>query len=124
MGMVQRMVSNLLDNAIKYTPSGGRVDVSVELNASGSVAVTVSDTGPGIAEADLPYIFDRFYRGDPSRAESGSGLGLSLARTIARSHGGDIDVSSIPGEGSTFTVTLPKGSHSVAHSHNRIAHGK
>ena len=106
-GMVQRMVSNLLDNAIKYTPPGGRVEAAVKMNASGSAVITVTDTGPGISEADLPRIFERFYRGDPSRAQSGSGLGLSLARTIARSHGGDIAAVSRMGEGSVFTVTFP-----------------
>ncbi len=122
-GMVQRMISNLLDNAIKYTPSGGRVDAVVRADAAASVVIAVTDTGPGIAETDLPHIFERFYRGDPSRAQSGSGLGLSLARTIARSHGGDIAVSSLSGEGSTFTVTLPKGSHSIADPHRMLAHG-
>ena len=73
----------------------------------GSVAITVQDTGIGISAADLPRIFERFYRCDQSRSVAGTGLGLSLARAIARAHGGDISVSSRPGEGATFSVTLP-----------------
>jgi heavy metal sensor kinase len=106
--MVQRMVSNLFDNAIKYTPSGGSVDVTVSENVAGQVIVSVSDTGIGISPTDLPRIFERFYRGDQSRSRAGIGLGLSLAKAIARSCGGDITVSSVPGHGSTFTVFLPK----------------
>jgi signal transduction histidine kinase len=104
---LQRMAANLLDNAIKYTPSGGRVIVSVRGNAETAI-LAVSDTGIGIAEQDLPRIFERFYRGDRSRSRAGSGLGLSLARAIATAHGGSITVSSSPGKGSTFTVDLPR----------------
>ena len=105
--MIQRMLTNLLDNAIKYTPAGGRVTVSVQGDSDGAVVLSVSDTGLGIPEEDLARIFERFYRGDQSRSEPGTGLGLSLARAIARAHGGDITVESHPGEGSTFRVTLP-----------------
>jgi two-component system sensor histidine kinase ResE len=101
------MLTNLVDNAIKYTPDGGRVTVSVRGDSGGAVVLSVSDTGPGIPEQDLARIFERFYRGDQSRSEPGTGLGLSLARAIARAHGGDITVESRPGEGSTFTVRLP-----------------
>jgi signal transduction histidine kinase len=105
--MVQRMLSNLLDNGIKYTPSGGSVKVSVSEN-EGQVVVSVEDTGYGISPSDLPRVFERFYRSDQSRSQSGIGLGLSLARAIARAHGGEITATSTPNQGSTFTVTLPK----------------
>ena len=75
---------------------------------AGQVIISVSDTGIGIPPADLPRIFERFYRGDQSRSHAGIGLGLSLARAIARSYDGDITVASVPGQGSTFTVSLPK----------------
>jgi heavy metal sensor kinase len=105
--MIRRMVANLIDNAIKYTPAGGRVDVRLSRSAADRVTLTVSDTGTGISREDLPRIFDRFYRGDRSRSEAGLGLGLSLARAIARAHTGDITVTSTPDKGSVFTVTLP-----------------
>ena len=66
------------------------------------------DTGPGISATDLPHVFERFYRGDPSRSRTGAGLGLSFARAVARAHGGEITAVSAPGGGSTFTVTLPE----------------
>jgi heavy metal sensor kinase len=106
--MIQRMIANLLDNAIRYSQAAGIVEVSLQAGAGNEAAVSIQDTGTGISRTDLPHIFDRFYRGDPSRGQSGSGLGLSLARAIARAHGGDIGVSSCPGTGSTFTVTLPQ----------------
>jgi heavy metal sensor kinase len=106
--MIQRMVSNLFDNAIKYTPSGGRVNVDVSENAAGQVVISVSDSGIGVPPTDFPRIFERFYRGDQSRSRAGIGLGLSLARAIARSYNGDITVASVPGQGTTFTVLLPK----------------
>jgi heavy metal sensor kinase len=105
--LIQRMIANLLDNAIKYTPSEGRVNVSIDAKSEQKVAITVNDTGIGISKEDLPHIFERFYRCDPSRSQAGTGLGLSFARTVARVHGGDIAVTSIPNQGSTFTVTLP-----------------
>ena len=104
--LVQRMVGNLLDNGIKYTRANGRVDLAVRSAAGGRVEIEVRDTGPGIAAADLPHVFERFYRGDPSRSQTGAGLGLSFARAVARAHGGDITAASSPGDGSTFTVTL------------------
>lgn len=103
---LQRMAANLLDNAVKYTPSGGKVVVSLR-RIDAAAVLAVSDTGIGIAEQDLPRVFERFYRGDRSRSRAGSGLGLSLARAIAAAHGGAITVSSTPGRGSTFTVSLP-----------------
>ena len=105
--LIQRMLSNLLDNAIKYTPSGGSVNVSLSEDDA-QVVVSVKDTGCGISPDDLPRIFERFYRCDQSRSQAGIGLGLSLARAIARAHGGDITVTSTLHQGSTFTVTLPK----------------
>jgi len=105
--MVQRMLSNLMDNAIKYTPSGGKVTISVS-EKDAQVLVSVQDTGCGISPGDLPRVFERFYRCDQSRSKPGIGLGLSLARAIARAHGGDITATSIPGQGSTFTVILPR----------------
>ncbi len=105
--MIQRMLSNLLDNAVKYTPSGGSATVSVS-GTETQVSISVQDTGTGISHDDLPHIFERFYRGDQSRSQAGIGLGLSLARAIARAHGGDITVTSALNQGSTFTVILPK----------------
>ena len=105
--MIQRMLSNLLDNSIKYTPPGGRVRVAVYEKEQRDVLISIQDTGIGITGPELPRIFERFYRGDQSRSQAGIGLGLSLARAIARAHGGDITVTSVPGEGSTFFVSLP-----------------
>jgi heavy metal sensor kinase len=105
--MIQRMIANLLDNAIKYTPAGGSIEVTINTGTHDTVAIAVKDTGVGISEEDLPRIFERFYRCDPSRSEAGIGLGLSFARAIARAHGGDIRVTSTSGRGSTFSVTLP-----------------
>ncbi len=105
--MIRRLIANLLDNALKYTASGGRVSVTVAETPSGA-ALSVEDTGIGISAADLPHIFERFYRCDQSRSHAGIGLGLSLAGAIARAHGGEIAVTSSPGAGSAFTVTFPK----------------
>ena len=105
--MIQRMLSNLLDNAIKYTSSGGEVSVSV-FEKDGAVVISVKDTGCGISPDDLPHIFERFYRCDRSRSQAGIGLGLSLSRAVARAHGGEITATSTLDEGSTFTITLPK----------------
>jgi two-component system OmpR family sensor kinase len=104
---VLQVASILLDNAVKYTPDGGSVTVSVG-EGDGSVALAVSDTGVGISEEQLPLIFERFYRADPSRSEGGAGLGLSIARQIAEAHGGQIGAESTPGTGSTFTLLLPR----------------
>jgi two-component system OmpR family sensor kinase len=104
---VMQVASILLDNAVKYTPDGGSVTVSVG-EEDGSVALAVSDTGVGISEEQLPLVFERFYRADPSRSAGGAGLGLSIARQIAESHSGQIRVESTPGTGSTFTLLLPR----------------
>ncbi len=104
---IQRAVSNLLDNALKYTPQGGKVTVSVE-GDDDQVILSVKDTGPGISDRDLPHIFDRFFRGDRSRSLPGTGLGLNLTLAIARAHGGTVRVTSVPGQGSMFTMTIPR----------------
>ena len=106
--LIQRMVANLLDNAIKYTPANGKIDVSVAGGTDPSVRIVVQDNGRGIAGKDLEHIFERFYRCDPSRSQAGTGLGLSFARAVARAHNGDIAVISTPDEGSTFTIRLSK----------------
>jgi heavy metal sensor kinase len=103
---LQRLMVNLLDNAVKYTPAGGSITVAVE-QSDGQVLISFSDTGIGISKEDLPKIFTRFFRCDPSRSQAGCGLGLNLAKAIVHSHGGSISVTSSPGQGSTFTVNLP-----------------
>ncbi len=104
---LQRTVANLLDNAIKYTPAGGTIRLSVRRNRDEFI-VDVIDSGTGISHEDLPHIFDRFYRGDRSRSTPGHGLGLSLAQAFIRAHGGTIAVKSLPGQGSAFTVHIPR----------------
>lgn len=102
---LQRVLANLLDNAIKYTPRGGRIVLSA-VREGERAAIAVTDTGAGISANDLPHVFERFYRADSSRSRSGSGLGLSLSRAIVTALGGEIRVSSRPGDGSVFTVYL------------------
>ncbi len=107
--MLQRAVANLLDNAIKYTPPPGHINIRV-FHDNGNeqwLNVSVADSGMGIDSQDLPKIFNRFFRCDQSRTAGGSGLGLSLARTIAHAHHGDIRVISTKGKGSVFTISLP-----------------
>jgi signal transduction histidine kinase len=105
--MLNRALTNLIDNAIRHTPKGGNVTVSSIMNGE-DIVLEVSDTGPGIPASDLPHIFERFYQADKSRPEkSGAGLGLAIARKIFSLHGGDITVSSISNRGTTFTVHLP-----------------
>ncbi len=104
--MLFRLVFNLGENAIKYTPSGGTVEVV--LSQDDAVAkLAVRDTGPGIAPEEQARIFDRFYRGDPARRRGGTGLGLALTRSIVLVHNGQITVESALGQGSGFHVTLP-----------------
>ena len=105
--MIQRMISNLLDNSVKYTPEGGNIHVAAHSDKRQSIQISVRDTGMGISPEDLPHIFERFYRCDPSRSLAGTGLGLSFARAIASAHGGEITVASEVNHGSTFTVELP-----------------
>jgi two-component system OmpR family sensor kinase len=106
--LVQRMVLNLVDNAVKFTPNGGRVVVSAG-REDHTYIVRVADSGPSVSQDDRPHIFERFYRGDPARRSSphgGAGLGLPIAQWIAQTHGGDV-VLETGGAGNTFRVTLP-----------------
>ena len=104
----KRLLVNLLDNAIKYTPAGGRVTLSLRCDGR-RAHVEISDTGMGLTEDEQEQIFNRFYRAAEARSQrgGGAGLGLSIAQSIAVAHGGRIEVESTPGHGSTFTVTLP-----------------
>ena len=101
-----RLFANVLDNAVKYTDQGF-ITISARPKNGGWLEVTVSDTGIGIAPEHLPYIFDRFYRVDESRSKDGIGLGLAIVQNVARAHGGEIDVESKVGKGTTFKVQLP-----------------
>jgi len=104
---LRRMLWNIVQNGIKYTPEGGKIEIMSYIN-NGFVCIDVKDNGSGIPESDIKYIFDRFYRGDKSRKrESGSGLGLSISKWIAEAHQGVIEVKSKPLEGSLFTIKLP-----------------
>jgi len=103
---LQRMLANLLDNAIKYTFDNGQVDV-VLTSTRKNIEITVMDTGMGIPKNDHARVFDRFFRCDQSRTHDGCGLGLSFSRAVARSHGGDINLSSHIEKGSHFTIKLP-----------------
>jgi signal transduction histidine kinase len=104
---LQLVLSNLLDNALKYTPNGGRVEINAEF-PPGEVRINVRDSGIGIDEDDLPRIWDRLYRADKSRSQRGLGLGLSLVKAFVDAHGGKAIVTSQPGTGSLFTVTFPR----------------
>jgi signal transduction histidine kinase len=113
---MQRVLYNLITNAIRHTPADGTITLTVK-GEPGRVELTVADTGEGIPEGDLPYVFDRFYRGEPARtrdsvpaarsAATGAGLGLAIARGIVEAHGGTISAVSAPGQGATFRVVLP-----------------
>ena len=102
------VLRNLLENALKYSPEGGAIEVSGAQNGE-ATCVVVRDRGIGITEEDLPYIFDRFYRAESAASASvgGSGLGLYIVHALVRAHGGTIDVRSAPGEGTSFIVRLP-----------------
>jgi signal transduction histidine kinase len=106
---IGRVLANLVDNALRYTPSGGSVSLQADLSGN-SVRVTVQDSGEGISPDDLPHVFDRFYRGEKSRssATGGSGLGLAIAKGIVEAHGGQIGVESPAGQGARFHFFLPK----------------
>jgi len=107
---LRQMMLNLIDNALKYTPKGGLIEVRVEKQAA-NARVWVRDTGVGIPADDLPHIFERFYRADKSRTRTatvdGCGLGLPIVKWVAETHGGSVEVTSIPGKGSDFIVNLP-----------------
>ena len=103
---LRQVFANLLDNALKYTPQGGKVSISANRQED-HVQVCFRDNGMGIAATDLPHIWDRLYRGDKSRSEHGLGLGLSLVKAIVEAHGGHVEVKSVPHEGSEFCIVLP-----------------
>ncbi|HSK48103.1 MAG TPA: HAMP domain-containing sensor histidine kinase, partial [Coriobacteriia bacterium] len=107
---IEDVLSILLDNAGKYTPQHGQVVVTTARRRD-TVVITVSDSGEGITEEDVPHVFDRFFRSDKARAEgeSGFGLGLAIAKTIIDNMGGDIRVDSVLGQGTMFTIELPRG---------------
>jgi signal transduction histidine kinase len=109
--LIRRLIVNLLDNAIRHAPVGSAVDVALE-KTDGEYAISVTDRGPGITPDVQPHVFERFYRSDPARARGipsndGAGLGLALARWIARVHGGDVALARSSSEGSTFRAVLP-----------------
>ena len=103
------MFTNLVDNAVKYTPAGGRVEV-IGGSEDSEIVIRIADTGIGIPEGKRSRIFERFYRVDKARSKAtgGTGLGLSIVRHVAQNHGGRVTVESTPGEGSVFTVHLPR----------------
>ena len=112
---LNQVLSNLVSNALRHTPSGGRVLVHTESipkessPAKLAVRITIQDTGSGIPAEDLPFIFDRFWRGDRSRSErTHSGLGLAIAKQLVRAHGGSIEAQSVLGTGSSFIIELPE----------------
>lgn len=107
---LEQALGNFVDNAVKYTPSGGRVELAVELHGD-EVHLVVEDTGPGIPPEHLPRVFERFYRADPSRsrAEGGTGLGLAIAKHVALAHGGRVEASNRPTGGARLSLVLPKG---------------
>jgi heavy metal sensor kinase len=106
--LIKRMLLNLLDNAVKYTPAGGEISLAL-VRQNGNAEIVVRDTGIGIPVEAQPRVFDRFYRVDKARARTmgGAGLGLSIAQWIVEVHGGSINLASTPGRGSTFTIVLP-----------------
>ncbi|WP_244177920.1 sensor histidine kinase, partial [Streptomyces atriruber] len=107
---LRQAIGNLVSNAVRHTPEGGSVRISCRTTAD-AVLIEVADTGTGIAAADLPHVFDRFWRADKSRtrATGGSGLGLSIVRKLVEAHDGTVSAQSVPGKGSLFTVRLPVG---------------
>jgi two-component system sensor histidine kinase BaeS len=108
---MRQVIHNLLDNALRFTPAGGEVNLAVQTEP-GQVCILISDTGEGIPADQIEHVFDRFYRGDPSRSRvesNGSGLGLAIAQAFVYAHGGTITVESVEGEGAEFTISLPVG---------------
>ena len=103
---VRQVITNLVHNAIKFTPAGGRITITSRA-LEGSVVVHIADTGIGIPEEDLPRVFERFYKGDKARAGGGTGMGLAIAKHVIQAHGGSIWVRSEEGKGSTFAFSLP-----------------
>jgi len=111
-GRLQRLLGNLLDNAIKFTPEGGVITLSL-LQKGSEIVLRVSDTGCGIAPEDIPHVFRRFWRSDSSRSLPGNGLGLALAKAIVTAYAGTISCESTPGKGTTFTINIPVAAHDV-----------
>jgi signal transduction histidine kinase len=108
--LVQRAVSNLIQNAMKFTARGGSVTLKAGLAGGedgGHVAISVSDTGCGIPAEDLKRVFEKYYRSSGSKGVKGSGLGLAIVKAVAEAHGGRVEVESEPGRGSTFVLLLP-----------------
>jgi len=103
---IAQVVTNLLTNAVHYNRTGGEIRVATRTEAGGAI-LTVADTGRGIPAADLPHVFERFYRADKSRTGGHAGLGLAIAKSIVEAHGGTIEVASVENAGTTFTVSLP-----------------
>ncbi|MCD6199522.1 MAG: HAMP domain-containing histidine kinase [Deltaproteobacteria bacterium] len=113
---LSQALANLLDNAIKYTSSGGMVKINLNRTSKeDGVVITVSDTGIGINDEDFPHIFERHYRGDKARSGTGVGLGLAMVRGIVEAHGGVVSVDSQSGIGSSFRVVLPFGQDLGSH---------
>lgn len=108
---ITQVLNNLLSNAIRHAPDGGEVTLSAETVNQSSVRITVSDSGEGISPEDLPFVFDRFYRADPSRTRStgGVGLGLTIAKQLLEAHGGTISAANTTGSGTDFVIDLPVG---------------
>ncbi|HSG05543.1 MAG TPA: ATP-binding protein, partial [Nitrospiria bacterium] len=104
-GLIERVLENLIENAVRYTPERGTITILVA-NRNGWVVTTVSDTGSGIPEKEIPFVFDRFYRGQNSQSE-GTGLGLAIAKRILELHESTINVASTPGQGTEFSFELP-----------------
>ncbi|MEI8201102.1 MAG: ATP-binding protein [Eubacteriales bacterium] len=106
---IEQILVNLISNALKYTPDGGSIEIRTA-ETPDSVVISIKDSGIGISSEDLPYIFERFYRADKSRsrATGGSGIGLAIVKFLAEAHGGTVTVESRPGEGSEFTVAIPR----------------
>ena len=108
-GLLRRALSNLIVNALRYTPSGGRIAVEARETPDREVEIVVSDTGDGIAPEDLPHVFDRFYRADSARLRqgSGTGLGLAIVQSIMQLHGGTVSLDSELGRGTAVTLKFP-----------------
>jgi len=107
---LRQVVQNLVENALRHTPAGGEVRITLQAGNGDGVYMVVADTGSGIRAEDLPHVFEHFYRADASRARSsgGTGMGLAIVKSLVEAHGGRVSVESAPGAGSTFTVTLPR----------------
>jgi two-component system phosphate regulon sensor histidine kinase PhoR len=118
-----QVMINLLDNAIKYTPDGGRISIEAGLS-SDKIQISVNDTGIGIPKKDLTRVFERFYRVDRARSRElgGTGLGLSIVKHIVEAHGGKVSVESEPGKGSRFTLSLPLGSSASGIKVSPVSH--